>query len=268
MIREPAVAGLFYPGEKNILNSLIESYIVTRAEKKRAYSIVSPHAGYEYSGKVAGAVFSSVIIPDKCIVIGPSHRYARPTIAVMRSGHWMTPLGGIPVDTWLADKLLYQSKKMQVDHNSHIEEHSIEVQMPFLRYLNPKISFVPISIGAHAVYEDLEDLGQALESCIRSSGQEVLIVASTDMSHYVSAQEAKKFDSMAIDRIINLDARGLYDVVAREGISMCGCKPTSATLIACKALGAAEGELIDYRTSGEVTGDSSSVVGYCGIRIV
>ena len=186
----------------------------------------------------------------------------------MRHGIWETPLGDVAVNTKLADLIMERSETVKENANSHSQEHSLEVQVPFIQYLKEKISFVPISIAHFAAYDDLVELGKVVGEAIRQFGQEVLVVASTDMSHYVSQEAAKEKDFMAIEKILDLDARGLFEIVERENISMCGFQPVISTIVAAKELNAKKAELIKYQTSGDVSGDYSRVVGYAGIRII
>lgn len=268
MKRRPFVAGQFYPGGAGELRAMIRGMIDPRARKERAIAIVSPHAGYIYSGPVAGAVFSSVLLPRTIIILGPAHRGIAPLFAIQRSGSWTTPLGDVPIEANLADAIIRLEPLVKEDVSAHLHEHSLEVQVPFLQFFREDIAIVPISVSYEASYEDLAGIGKALEEAIGKFGSEVLIVASTDMSHYISREAAEKKDSLAIDRILALDAEGLYRTVVRENISMCGFQPVTAALIAAKALGALKAELIRYQTSGDVTGDYREVVGYAGIRII
>jgi AmmeMemoRadiSam system protein B len=266
--RKAAVAGYFYPGNAYELSRMIAPMVDPRAKKEKALAVVSPHAGYVYSGPIAGAVFSSVVLPETFVILAPSHRPIRSTLALMNDGEWETPLGTVPVASDLANLIIEASKVIKKDPAAHAEEHSLEVQLPFLQHLMQQFSFVPINISHAASFEDLEDLGNAVASGILDSKKDVLIIASTDMSHYVSREEAKKKDSMAIQQILNLSPRGLYDIVRSEDISMCGFQPVTAALIAAKALGAKKAELIKYATSGDRTGDYREVVGYAGLRII
>jgi AmmeMemoRadiSam system protein B len=247
---------------------MIEEMVDPEAEKKRAISVISPHAGYVYSGKVAGSVFSSVTLPEIFIILGPNHQDVSTGISIMKQGIWETPLGDVSVNTTLANLIMKRSGTLKENAQSHSQEHSLEVQVPFIQYLKGDITFVPISIAHFATYDDLEELGKAIAEAIREYGQDVLIVASTDMSHYVSKEVAKQKDFLAIEKILELDARGLYDVVKKENISMCGFQPTTATIIASMKLKAKKAELIKYQTSGDVSGDFFKVVGYAGIRII
>lgn len=268
MVRRPAVAGYFYPKKAEELRSMIRGMVDPRAKKEKARAVVSPHAGLVYSGPVAGAVYSSVVLPERIVLLGPSHRGQRSVFGMMNKGFWQTPLGEVPLDSELAESLLRHCSLVRIEENAHEEEHSLEVQLPFIQYLNLGFSIVPVCVSPVADYAALEELGQGLAAAIRKSEQDVLIVASTDMSHYVSQETAKKKDSLAIERIIALDARGLYEVVQKEDISMCGFQPTTAAILAAKELGAGRADLVRYMTSGETSGDFDQVVGYAGLRIV
>jgi len=268
MVRRPAVAGYFYPKKADELRSMIRGMVDPRAKKEKARAVVSPHAGLIYSGPVAGAVYSSVVLPERIVMLGPSHRGQRSVFGMMDKGSWQTPLGEVPVDSGLAESLLRQSSLVRVEQSAHEEEHSLEVQLPFIQFLSPGFSIVPICVSPVANYAALEELGMSLAAAIREAGQDVLIVASTDMSHYVSQETAQKKDSLAIEQILALDARGLFRVVQEEDISMCGFQPTTAAILAAKELGAHRADLIRYMTSGETSGDFDQVVGYAGLRIV
>jgi AmmeMemoRadiSam system protein B len=266
--RKPAVAGYFYPQQKEALRSVLSRMTDPAGEKKKAVSVIVPHAGFEYSGPVAGAVFSSVQLPETFVILGPNHRHVRSRFAIMKEGSWQTPLGEVPLDFDLANAIASHSDLISDDSDAHAHEHSLEVQLPFIQYLKKgDFSIVPISISYQTSYEDLEELGHAISKAIQMGDKHVLIVASTDMSHYVSQKEAESKDFLAIEEIKRLDAQGLYDVVTRENISMCGYQPTTSTLVASKDLGAKQAELVKYQTSGDVTQNFHEVVGYAGIRI-
>lgn len=261
------MAGYFYPKQEKALSALLERMIDPGRDKKKAVSVISPHAGFEYSGPVAGAVFSSILLPDVFIILGPNHRHVRSRFAIMTEGSWETPFGDVPIDTTLADAIASNSPLISDDSDAHANEHSLEVQLPFIQFLKKEISIVPISIAYHASYEELEELGHAISRAVQSQKENALIVASTDMSHYVDQKEAERKDFLAIEEILHLNARGLYDVVLRENISMCGYQPTTATIVASQDLGATRAELIKYQTSGDTTHNYREVVGYAGIRI-
>jgi AmmeMemoRadiSam system protein B len=268
MKRKPCVAGSFYPGQKDRLLETIERMTDKKAEKKKAIAVVAPHAGYEYSGPVAGAVFSSVAIPRTVVVLGPGHREIGSLFAIQDEGSWLTPLGESPIEPALAALVMKHCALVTADDRAHLWEHSLEVELPFIQYFEKQAAIVPICISYEAEYDDLESLGRGLAEAVRAFGRPVLIVSSTDMSHYVSQKTAEAKDSLAIRKILDLDARGLFDTVRGEAISMCGYQPTTSVVVAARELGAAGAELIKYQTSGERTGDFAQVVGYAGIRIV
>ncbi len=268
MVRKPAVAGYFYPGKPEELRSMLRRMVDLKADKVKAVAVVSPHAGFIYSGYVAGAVFSSVVLPGRIVILGPSHRGIQPLFALAAKGKWQTPLGEVPLDSSLAEALLEKSSLVEVDEDAHGAEHSLEVQLPFIQYLKPDFSLLPICISGRAGYQDLENLGRDLAASIKEAGEEVLIVASTDMSHYVSQETAKRRDGMAIEKILALDARGLYNTVVEKDISMCGFQPTAAAIVAARELGAKKAELVRYQTSGDASGDYNQVVGYAGLRLM
>jgi len=268
MVRKTCVAGYFYPKQKESLLEMIKGFIDPDMKKIKALGAISPHAGYQYSGIVAGAVFASIRIPDRLVLLGPSHRTMNSNFAIIREGEWETPFGNISIDTKLADQIISSTKLVSEDMDAHRMEHSLEVQLPFIHYFNPNCSIVPLITTYFASYNDLEELGKSISSSINKLDEDILILASTDMSHQVSQETAKEKDFLAIDKISNLDPRGLYDVVKQQRISMCGFQATTAALVAAKELGAKKAELIKYQTSGDVTEDYNNVVGYAGMRIV
>lgn len=268
MKRKPAVAGYFYPARPEELREMIEGMLPASRRSEKAVAVVSPHAGYIYSGKVAAAVYASVSIPEVALILGPSHRGIRPLFAIQAEGTWQTPLGEVKVDSKLARELLSACDLVEDDPGAHLLEHSLEVQVPFLQYFRPDIAIVPVCVSHEADLASLEELGKALAAVVGQSEREVLLVASTDMSHYVSQKEAERKDSLAIKKIQALDGQGLYEVVLEESISMCGFQPTAAVLFASRQLGATGAELVLYQTSGDVTGDRREVVGYAGCRIL
>jgi len=267
MIRKPAVAGSFYPSNPEELTLMIKSLVDLERERRKALAVISPHAGFIYSGPIAGALFSSVQFPDKYVLLGPSHRKISSKAAIMRTGTWSTPLGDIPVDSELADLILSSSTILEEDEEAHRSEHSLEVQLPFIKYFVKHFSIVPICIGYHISYEELEELGRAVAQGIKKCELEALIIASTDMSHYVKQSTAQKLDFMAIHKIQELNPRGLYDIVTSRNISMCGFQPTVSALVASKELEAKTASLIKYQTSGDISGDYEAVVGYAGVLI-
>ena len=214
MIRNPAVAGRFYPEEPARLGEALDSYLsCTNKEKKiRARACLVPHAGYVFSGRVAGEVFRRIEIPARVILIGPRHFPRGVALAIVSDGAWRTPLGVAPIDRPLAEKIARAYPQLREDAVAHSAEHSLEVQLPFLQRLAPHFSFVPIVIGP-VRYEDLESLGHALAEVVRQEHEPVLIVASSDMNHYESDAVTRVKDRKAIERILALDPQGLFDTV-------------------------------------------------------
>ena len=266
MIRQPAVAGQFYPGSKQALTEEVDRYLKTDKEPVQAIGVVSPHAGYIYSGPTAGAVFAQTIVPKACIVLAPNHTGMGATAAIMSDGTWELPTGEIAIDGSLAGKLKASCDDISEDALAHLQEHSLEVQLPFLLARQPKLSIVPITLQ-HIRYDACERLGHAIAAVIKDSRQRILIVASSDMNHYEEHELTKKKDQLAIDRVLALDPKGLLTTCAQEQISMCGVVPTAVMLIAAKELGATKAELISHMTSGDTSGDYGSVVGYAGIAV-
>ncbi|MDH4163522.1 MAG: AmmeMemoRadiSam system protein B [Nitrospirota bacterium] len=274
MLRQPAVAGYFYQGSQTALKDQVERFLVTNEQKIPALGVLSPHAGLVYSGSVAGAVFSRIIIPETIVLIGPNHTGLGAPVSLMASGTWSTPLGNVTIHETLAQSILRKSGRIKDDMLAHLREHSLEVQLPFLQMLKKDFRIVPIQI-MDVRLETCGDVGKAVAASIMelrkgeggSGTHDVLIVASSDMSHYVSADVARKKDRKAIDRILALDPEGLHHTVRNNDISMCGFGPAVAMLTACKILGASKAELIKYTNSGEVSGDTDQVVGYAGIVV-
>lgn len=267
MVRQAAVAGSFYPGRKPELLKMLRDLTASKADKVKALAVVSPHAGYIYSGPVAGAVFSSVEVPETVIILGAPHADFRPRFSIMADGLWGSPLGDVPINAGLAELIIKNCPLAEASDTPHEDEHSLEVQVPFLQFFQKNLSLVPVHVNSRSSFNDLQDLARAIVRAEREFGQQVLIVASTDMSHYIDQDSARTLDFMAIDKILALDGRGLFDTVRTNRISMCGFQPTTAAVLAAKDLGARKAELVKYQTSGDVTGDRSQVVGYAGLRI-
>ena len=266
MKRMAMVADQFYPGSKAQLIEQIESMIDMKAAKADAIAAISPHAGYMYSGSVAGAVFSRINIPHTVVLLGPNHTGFGAPFAVYKTGTWQTPIGDVGVDTELASMILDHCKTIKEDINAHISEHSLEVQLPFIQYLKKDVRIVPIVLG-HGSFKDYQSIADAIAKSVKTYRHKVLIVASSDMTHYEPQDVASRKDNTAIKAILELDAGLLLERVEQHNITMCGVIPTAVMLIAAKALGARSARLIRYQTSGDVSGDMSSVVGYAGIIV-
>jgi len=266
MVRHPAVAGYFYPSDSDELFNDIKNYMIHEGEEKEVIGVISPHAGYMYSGSVAGKTFAGVKVPDCVVVMGPNHTGMGSGAAIVTSGKWLIPGAEIWIDSEFANLLIKNFSKLEDDTLAHSREHSIEVQLPFIYYKNPKFKLVPVCL-AHSPYSFCNELGIAIAETIKSSGKKVLIVASSDMTHYEPHEVAKSKDKLAIDEILKLSPKELYNVVKEHRISMCGIIPSVTLLCAAKSLGATGAELIQYQTSGDASGDYSQVVGYAGITI-
>lgn len=263
MIRQPAVAGYFYPGKRpDLIRELTQ--LVPEREKKNATAILVPHAGYMYSGHVAGEVYASVELPERFVILCPNHTGAGSDFDVHPEGQWLTPLGSAEVDEELCEALLRSFPLARRDGSAHRKEHSLEVQIPFLQFLKGEIRFLPLCIRQYH-YEHLVQLAHALAQVIRNSREKVLIIASSDMTHYESQESARRKDRLAIEQMEKLDAQALYDTVNEYDISMCGYLPATVAMLAAREMGASEGNLIKYATSGDITHDYSSVVGYAGV---
>jgi len=262
--REPAVAGMFYPGTAAALERELARYVVLAEVEHDLIGCVAPHAGYMYSGAVAGKLYGHLRLPGRVIVLGPNHTGLGRPISVAPQDGWWTPLGEEPVDRELADLFLERFPGAELDADAHWREHSVEVQIPFLQARRADIRVLPICLQ-HLPLETCLDLGRALADVIQALGEPVGLVASSDMSHYEPDAEARNHDRKAIDAALTLDPEALYGTVHSLGITMCGVIPATVVLEAARHLGANAGHLVNYATSGDVTGDRTSVVGYAGM---
>jgi len=267
-LRQAVVAGQFYPAQANELRIQIGSLIDSRVDKQNVIACMLPHAGYAYSGKVAALTISAINVKDRIILLGPNHTGYGAQFSIMTDGTWETPLGRVEIDSDLAKKLLGNSEYLKEDALAHTHEHSLEVELPFLQYFKPAIRIVPISFMSEDI-EALKSIGRGIAEVIRENRiqSSTLIVASSDMTHYESQLEASNKDAVAIRSILDLDEQKLALAVKKLDITMCGYAPVITMISAAKALGAKSAKLIKYQTSGDVTGDTTSVVGYAGITI-
>jgi AmmeMemoRadiSam system protein B len=266
MRREPVVAGHFYEKKKNLLEKQIKLLLPQEKQKIKVKGIVSPHAGYMYSGKVAAEVYASIEIPELCIIMGPNHTGLGHPFSIYSEGIWNTPFGDVEIDEKFANELIKNSNLLIPDITAHEEEHSIEVQIPFIQFFSSNFKIVPICIKSNNI-NSLKELGETIANTITSLKKDALIIASSDMNHYEPQEITKKKDQIAIDAILKLDENELIEKVNKNNISMCGIAPTYAMLVAVKKLGAKKAKLIKYMTSGDISGDFSYVVGYAGIVI-
>jgi len=266
-IRRPAVAGQFYPASSQDLKNQISSFVDKGINKTDAIGCILPHAGYMYSGSVAAKTLSGINIKDKIILLGPNHTGFGAAFSIMTEGTWQTPLGEIKIDSELAKKILKNSKYLEDDASAHTYEHSLEVELPILQYFKTDFEIVPIAFlsdDANALKNTGKDIACALKE---SDYKNTLLVASSDMTHYEPQALAEKKDKEAIEAILELNEDKLTERIRSLNISMCGYAPVIVMLSIAKILGAKTGKLIQYRTSGNVTGDWDSVVGYAGIVI-
>jgi AmmeMemoRadiSam system protein B len=271
MIREPAVAGQFYPASSAQIAAELDHYLHPVESKRHALAVIAPHAGWTYSGPTAGKVYESVEIPDRVLLIGPNHRNVGTDYAVFDCGKWQTPLGEVAICEPLAAELLDHCDLLAADCRAHTYEHSLEVQLPMLQRLNPQLQIVPLLIGGSWPWGggrgNLRWIGAAIGEVVAGYSRNVLLIASTDLNHYEDQETARIKDKLVLDAVLDLDEEGLMQRVAEVDVSMCGVAATYITLVAAKHLGAKHAELIDHRTSGDVTGDFKSVVGYGGVAI-
>ena len=266
MFRKPAVAGTFYPASAGSLSAMLGGFVDKNRKKEKTIGVVSPHAGYMYSGAVAGAVFSEVEVPPTAVILAPAHRASANAFALFPQGAWGTPLGEVEIDYELVKKMDKHSTLAVIDADAHRYEHSAEVQVPFLQHVRSDIKIVPVVISTLNI-QQLRLFGEELADIVTQSGAEVLCVASSDMTHYESRESAGRKDKLAIDEILKLDEFALLETVRKNDISMCGVAPTISMLAYAKKMGAKEARLVKYTTSGETTGDMNEVVGYAGIVV-
>lgn len=271
MIRKPAVAGQFYSANPQDLKRQLQSFLPKgQAQKEDAIACVLPHAGYMYSGAVATRTAAHLIIKDNIVLLGPNHTGIGSTFSVFAEGAWQTPLGVVNINTELAQRIIKNSPLIKNDTSAHEREHSLEVELPILQFVgNTPFQCVPIVL-THTRASAYQEIGKAIAQAITELGlrSSTLIVASSDMTHYEPHDSAKKKDATAIEAILKLDENLLLERVQDNKISMCGVVPVAVALIAAKQLGARTATLIQYQTSGEVSGDYDQVVGYAGIVIV
>jgi len=278
-LRKPAVAGSFYAGDSKSLNMQIENCflhkigpgeipLVNTKKENNIIGLVSPHAGYIYSGPVAANGFYQIALdgkPDTIIILGPNHRGFGEDISIMVEGKWKTPLGELEIDTDIAEKILKNSKIIKNDKKAHQYEHSIEVQLPFIQYIFGKnIKFVPICMTRQDINTDIE-IAQSI--CSSVVDKNILIIASSDFTHYEPQEYAENVDKQAINAIIEFNPKKLYDMIYHQNLTMCGPGPITVMLIVCETLGAKKAELLKYATSGDISGMFNQVVGYASIII-
>lgn len=277
-IRRPYQAGSFYPGNrealKTQLNKCFEHRLgpgnpkVASDGPRNIVGLVCPHAGYFYSGHVAAHSYFKLAAdgrPDTIVILGPNHTGHGSALALMKEGAWRTPLGDVQIDEEAAKLILQRPTVIDVDDEAHTYEHSIEVQLPFLQYLyGSAFKFVPISFLIQD-FESSREAGQAIGKALR--GKNIVILASTDMTHYESHATAQTKDKKALQELKRLDERAFYSTIEGNHITACGYGPVVALVTAAKLLGATKGHLLSYATSGDITEDYSAVVGYASVML-
>jgi AmmeMemoRadiSam system protein B len=266
--RNPAVAGRFYPGDPDTLAGEVAQFLAAgeHGPPRKVTGVMAPHAGYVYSGGVAGEVFGRIQVPERVIILCPNHTGRGTRISVWASGSFRMPNGEIPIDDELAAAVLREDGMAQEDHAAHRHEHAIEVELPFLQARQSKLRIVPIVLSGLDAEESVA-LGEALHRAAASVEGDVLVVASSDMSHYLPDTQARKIDRIALEPLLAFDPEKLHHVVHDNDISMCGYIPATVMLAYARAAGATKPELISYATSGDAFGDRSQVVGYAGVLV-
>jgi hypothetical protein len=269
-IRKAAVAGQFYPASAESIRRQIEEWRILPGKKSPVIGCMLPHAGYMYSGKVAAQTLAHIDLDQvkTVVLMGPNHTGYGVPFSIMAEGIWATPLGQVEINNALAQEILKGSKYLETDSMAHAYEHSLEVELPLLQFFKNAFQIVPIVFGSDDL-KALQSTGQAIAAAIERLKLQgtVLLAASSDMTHYEPAQQAKRKDQLALQQIMQLDEQGLLEKVRSFDISMCGYAPVISMLAAAKALGAHKAQVVTYSTSGDVTGDDSSVVGYAGVLI-
>jgi AmmeMemoRadiSam system protein B len=258
------VAGQFYPGAAAMLRRDVAAYVGAGERRERCLGGLCPHAGYMYSGATAGVLFGHMEIPATVVLLGPKHQWGGADYAVWPAGVWRTPLGDCAVDEKTAADLLAASPLLTADEEAHRLEHSLEVVVPFVQYVNAAAAIVPVALGPMTL-ADVRALGTALAAALKPRLPGVALVVSSDMTHYESAAAAEKKDRFALERVCAMDEDGLLAAGRDLDLSMCGIWPAAVALVALKALGAAGGTILKYTNSGEASGDYGHVVGYAAV---
>ncbi len=265
-MRRPVVSSTFYEGGKTALAAQVAELLsaLPCSTPRSAIGAIIPHAGYAFSGRVAGSVYARLEVPNTVVILAPNHTGIGHPAAVGMNGPWSVPTGSVPVDRALAEALLVACPDLACDNTAHAEDHAIEVHLPFLLARNPSVRMVPVCLRV-APFGQCLKFAQALAAVVSAWPEPVLIVASSDMNHHEPQNVAMRKDRMALDRVLGLDAHGLFTVVVEHHVSMCGFVPAVVLIQAARAMGATRANLVAYATSADVTGDPSSVVGYAGV---
>ncbi|MBU1003286.1 MAG: AmmeMemoRadiSam system protein B [Proteobacteria bacterium] len=268
MDRQPVVAGRFYTADRIELDAEVKGYLaLANAPQERPTLLaMAPHAGYVFSGAVAGRTLGAANLAPTALLLGPNHTGRGLPLAVWPGGKWFYPGGGLAVDTGLARELLEGVPALKADHAAHELEHSLEVLVPFLAVLNPASRLVPIAVAERSL-DVLREVAEGMATVLRAHPSPVSLVVSSDMSHFVSAEHARELDEIALQAALDLDPERLLREVRDRRISMCGVLPMTVGLMVAKTLGASRAELVQYTNSGEVSGDFNQVVGYAGVLV-
>lgn len=276
-VRLPTQAGAFYEATSKLLRAQVEQCFlhrlgpgqvptVSHTANREVVGLVCPHAGYMFSGPVAAHSYYALAldgIPEVVVIFGPNHTGYGSGLAAMNEGVWRTPLGDVEIDSEIADQIIRQSQIVDVDATAHRLEHSIEVQLPFLQYLyGSRFTFVPVCFAMQDL-DSAKQVGEAVAKVL--AGKNAVVIASSDMTHYEPHERAAKQDRLALAAVEGLDETKFYSVVESHNISACGYGPIASLIVAAKRLGAKEAKLLSYKTSGDVVGDRSSVVGYAAV---
>lgn len=263
VIREPSVAGTFYPENAEVLRAYLEDHLSSSNHSFLAKAVVVPHAGYVYSGEVASQVFSRIKIPSKIFIMGPNHQGIGPSFALASPGKWETPFGPAAIDQDLIHQLAASHPALKISALAHQNEHSLEVEIPMIQYLNSGISLCPLIVGTLNL-EEAREVALRVADVLAGLPELPLIIISSDMNHYEEDRRTRVKDGYALRAIEFLDAEGLVAAVKTHRISMCGFVPVYMLLCMASKLGIQRASLVDYRTSGEVNGNYDQVVGYAG----
>ncbi len=276
MIRKPAVSGSFYPDDSQALIESIEDcflngFGVGEIPELNSFdgsdypiNVMVPHAGFQYSGSIASHSYCEIVqngFPEVFIILSPNHTGYGSEISVFNEGVWRTPLGDVEVDGEFADSIISFSNIASGDFHAHIHEHSIEVQLPFLQYFSSEFKIVPITMASQS-YGASNDLAKAIYDASCELSKSFCVIASTDLSHFNNQEKANTVDSFVLEDIGNMDEFKLFNEVVQYNITMCGYGPVMTTIILSRMCGMNNCDVLEYKTSGDVSGDLSSVVGY------
>lgn len=263
MFRKAVVSGYFYPESPSELEKFFsKSYPAEVRDNPKM--LISPHAGYIYSGEIAWKTLSSSNLPSKILLMGPNHTGLGAMVSVYPSGSWETPFGNLCVDSEIIDSL--SKNGLNIDILAHIREHSLEVLAPMIKYLNGSASIVPITF-MNISYEDCKRVAEKIYDGIKGVLDDLILIVSTDFNHFENEEVTNRKDQLAIKRILDLDHLGLYEDVKKYNISMCGVIPCTVGLLIAEKIGCKKGVLIEHATSAKSSGDYDRVVGYAGIKI-